>query len=247
METEQTSEAILNKKEQSTWNTVTPFSKHLAMTLFVIMPFIGGWVGYMFAPEKIVEVEKIVETKKEVETVQPLSYSKEQISGACSQDVNNLEPLYTSIETKFLNQFPSYETLYRNWGVDKNKPKARLHNNALFSCELEDGTYLASFIYENNDYQHNNTDEPKFRFRIIHFEEEGNILTISPENESPSIGGTFKINSVKDGVLEFSSKVTEPCYSATHSYSYDLSINAYREYSKGGNISDCIVPSPGAL
>lgn len=217
------------------------------MVLFVSLPFIGGYVGYSFAPDKIVKVEKIVETIKEVETVQPIYYSKEQIFGACSQDVNDLEPLYSNIETKFLNNFPTYETLYRSWGIDKSKPKARLYNNALFSCELNDGTYLASFVYKNNEYQHNNPDEPKFRFRIIHFDDKGNILTISPENESPSIGGTFEINNVKDGVLEFSSKVIDPCYSANHTYYYDLPLNAYREYSEDGYIPDCSIPSPGAL
>lgn len=39
---------------------VTPLSKYLAMVLFILMPFIGGWIGYTYAPEKVVEVEKIV-------------------------------------------------------------------------------------------------------------------------------------------------------------------------------------------
>ena len=55
---------ILNEKEPSVWNTVTPFSKYLAMTLFVALPFIGGWVGYTYPPEKVTEVEKIVEVEK---------------------------------------------------------------------------------------------------------------------------------------------------------------------------------------
>ena len=41
-------------------HTVTPLSKYLAMILFVTLPFIGGWIGYTYAPEKVVEVEKIV-------------------------------------------------------------------------------------------------------------------------------------------------------------------------------------------
>lgn len=39
---------------------VTPLSKYLALALFILMPFIGGWIGYTYAPEKVVEVEKIV-------------------------------------------------------------------------------------------------------------------------------------------------------------------------------------------
>lgn len=45
---------------------VTPLSRYLAMILFVILPFIGGWVGYKYAPEKIIEVEKAVEIEKTV-------------------------------------------------------------------------------------------------------------------------------------------------------------------------------------
>lgn len=37
-------------------NQVTPVSKYLAMALFIILPFVGGYVGYTFAPEKVVEV-----------------------------------------------------------------------------------------------------------------------------------------------------------------------------------------------
>lgn len=45
---------------------VTPLSKYLAMVLFIVLPFLGGWVGYVSAPEK--EVERVVEKVKE-ETV----------------------------------------------------------------------------------------------------------------------------------------------------------------------------------
>lgn len=42
---------------------VTPLSKYLAIALFIILPFLGGWIGYNYAPEKVVEVERIVEIK----------------------------------------------------------------------------------------------------------------------------------------------------------------------------------------
>jgi hypothetical protein len=35
---------------------VTPLSKYLAMALFVVLPFLGAYVGYTIAPEKVVEV-----------------------------------------------------------------------------------------------------------------------------------------------------------------------------------------------
>lgn len=39
---------------------VTPLSKYLAMALFIIMPFLGGYVGYAWAPDRVVEVERVV-------------------------------------------------------------------------------------------------------------------------------------------------------------------------------------------
>lgn len=71
-ELEDTTEEVLevetnNVKKQLT--TVTTFSKYLALALFISLPFIGGWVGYHYAPEKIVEVEKMVEVVQEVENI----------------------------------------------------------------------------------------------------------------------------------------------------------------------------------
>ena len=45
---------------------ITPLSKYLAMAIFIVMPFVGGWIGYNYMPEKIVETEKLVEVEKSV-------------------------------------------------------------------------------------------------------------------------------------------------------------------------------------
>ena len=36
---------------------VTPLSKYLAMIIFIAMPFIGGYLGYKYAPEKVMHIE----------------------------------------------------------------------------------------------------------------------------------------------------------------------------------------------
>ena len=46
--------------EENFLNKVTPLSKYLAMTLFIVLPFIGGWVGYRYAPDKVVEVDRVI-------------------------------------------------------------------------------------------------------------------------------------------------------------------------------------------
>lgn len=51
----------LKQTQFSHLNKVTPVSKYLALALFVMLPFLGGWVGYTYAPEKVVEVEKVIE------------------------------------------------------------------------------------------------------------------------------------------------------------------------------------------
>lgn len=47
-------------QQKSPLHQVTPLSKYLAMTLFIILPFVGGYIGYSFAPEKVVEVKRLV-------------------------------------------------------------------------------------------------------------------------------------------------------------------------------------------
>jgi len=39
---------------------VTTVSKYFALALVVALPFIGGLVGYTYAPEKVVEIEKVI-------------------------------------------------------------------------------------------------------------------------------------------------------------------------------------------
>ncbi len=41
-------------------NTVTPLSRYLAMSLFVALPFIGGFVGYTLAPQDTHEINENV-------------------------------------------------------------------------------------------------------------------------------------------------------------------------------------------
>jgi hypothetical protein len=64
----QEKEVLETEQKVHVLHTVTPLSKYLSMFLFVILPFVGGWIGYKYAPEKVVEVEKVVEIKNITET-----------------------------------------------------------------------------------------------------------------------------------------------------------------------------------
>jgi len=46
---------------------ITPLSKYLAMFLMLVLPFVGGYVGYIYAPEKVVEVEKVTSVANQVD------------------------------------------------------------------------------------------------------------------------------------------------------------------------------------
>jgi hypothetical protein len=61
---------------------VTPLSKYLAMVLFVILPFLGGLIGYTYAPEKVVEVE--MEVVREIEIQRNI-----EVSDKNSVDINS--------------------------------------------------------------------------------------------------------------------------------------------------------------
>lgn len=59
----------VEQTQTSQFTQVTPLSKYLAMAGFILLPFAGGYVGYMYAPEKVVEVEKEVIREVEVERI----------------------------------------------------------------------------------------------------------------------------------------------------------------------------------
>ena len=72
-----TPEAPIEKtgwKKQLT--TVTPVSKYLALFLVITLPFVGGWIGYIYAPQKIVEVERLIVVKESAEGVRDAEVEK---------------------------------------------------------------------------------------------------------------------------------------------------------------------------
>lgn len=78
MEPENLNQEEFAVEQKSSMYQVTPLSKYLALALFIILPFLGGYVGYTLAPAKVVEVEKIV-YQKNSET-QPVSTDSESVA-----------------------------------------------------------------------------------------------------------------------------------------------------------------------
>lgn len=87
MEPENTNQPVVEANLQNnSLHQVTPLSKYLALALFVILPFLGGYVGYTFAPEKVVEVEKEV--------------IKEMFVDSSVDDIDETEPVFQMVQSK---------------------------------------------------------------------------------------------------------------------------------------------------
>ena len=99
-------------KEKHPVFQVTKTSKYFALILFISLPFIGGWIGYTYAPEKVVEVEKVpaagvVTADIQDEWTSPrkdgLAVSKSYDAGAMTRMV--IESPYKEKNGNYINDF----------------------------------------------------------------------------------------------------------------------------------------------
>ena len=111
---------------------VTPLSKYLAMVLFILMPFIGGWVGYTYAPDKIVEVEKVV--FKEIEV--PMVSTEDAVSINPNLTLRDGWDLYTSNKYNFSFEYPT-ETI-----ISEFKDGSEGENSIVSIIETEHGVVI---------------------------------------------------------------------------------------------------------
>lgn len=74
---------IQPERKHNDLSTVTPLSKVLAMLLFIFMPFVGGWVGYTYAPEKIIEVPVPVVEETKNDAVSDVGSAGENVYEWC--------------------------------------------------------------------------------------------------------------------------------------------------------------------
>jgi hypothetical protein len=72
-------------------NQITRVSKYLAMVLFVLLPFIGAYVGYQLAPEKVVEVP--INTNVETPPINNNTTVENNLNGKFKVVTERFEPL----------------------------------------------------------------------------------------------------------------------------------------------------------
>ncbi len=105
---------------------VTPLSKYLAMILFIAMPFIGGWIGYQYASEKVVEVERMASDNLEAETASvediPEIEKVDNNDGIYSPDGQILDDkdLYDQTGLPYVTTFSRKYPLYVLGGADSD-------------------------------------------------------------------------------------------------------------------------------
>ncbi len=116
---------------------VTPLSKYLAMVLFIIMPFVGGWIGYTYAPEKVVEVERVIIQESSNNEVEGKYVNTELVvDGECfSTNDQNLSDINLKLADEWGNL---YSSLYAD----------RYPYTLGFYCHFENDYSLASFGHE---------------------------------------------------------------------------------------------------
>lgn len=73
---------------------VTPLSKYFAMILFIALPFVGGYVGYHFAPVKVVEVERVVDENQKKQSEMGVNVNAESDSTDISSQIKSISINY---------------------------------------------------------------------------------------------------------------------------------------------------------
>jgi hypothetical protein len=158
MEPEQTKQEqeVAVEAKQSVWNTATPLSKYLAMALFIILPFVGGYIGYVFTPEKIIEVDKEVirEVEKVVEI--PVTSNEVVLNGNLLDDfdisrtVNDEYEIEWSVKDDVLDAFAGLETVYITFSLVPVGEEIGYKNSNGVSQNIGDGFALKNSVYTFN-------------------------------------------------------------------------------------------------
>lgn len=121
---------------------ITPVSKYLSLALFVIMPFIGGYIGYSLPPEQVVAIEKIIEVEKNTPNLE--STTKRNINSPLGIDA---QVPVENVATRVV-----IETLRLNSGMQGSFPHIRKYSfqNAFYSISFDLSRY-ATFYDDYSD------------------------------------------------------------------------------------------------
>lgn len=136
---------------------VTPLSKYLAFTIFITLPFIGGYVGYKLAGERVVEVP-VTNTSKQSSIPDTSEQAPSQILTSVPADAQHV--LYDGGKTGYFvvngQMYYATATMTSENGIVVSGSAALLTKVDLASKEIfgRDGAFLISDkgIYYGTEY-----------------------------------------------------------------------------------------------
>lgn len=127
----------------SIWNKVTPLSKYLAITLFVILPFLGGWVGYRTASTDVVGLHPEAVSDRET-SVSIATTSAEADSSQFGDDTQSTKYKYPIYEIRtVLLPWGEAEALF---GIDASGVGHHMGFVTVFSQPTNGWTYYAFHV-----------------------------------------------------------------------------------------------------
>ena len=124
---------------------VTSLSKYLALSLFIILPFLGGWIGYNLAPEKVLEVERILikevstensETKLSTTSTLFTQFTYQDTEINLAFELNNkFQVEKNDLHTQFLIRQRDSENYFANLNIEPLVGKDGISRCYLMLCE----------------------------------------------------------------------------------------------------------------
>lgn len=190
-ETEQTipkEEGTVVKSSIQKLHTPTMFSKYLAMVLFVLLPFLGGWVGYQYGFEnKVTEIDSTVslsgsEQVDEKENCKSMTYDNGEHNYSLPLFPEELE--WTEIESDEIYYIHSYET----------------NNISLTGKHYQAKTLITDFDEPNNkiDYLDELRLSPDWNFEISL----GSVTYTATAADGPEGGFSGLLKQTSNGVVQ---------------------------------------------
>ena len=225
---------------------ITLLSKYLTMAIFIILPFVGAYIGYRLAPEPVVEVESpVAEQSLDVPVSSSDIPTQEVLPGvsmstSTSTDMTSLKIVSCAQGTVDIPGLPlnAIKTALENYSPEKsdfiNEELQRItaesgsNEKVGFHCTLNDGsTILTIFGASVGDVS------------IARISK--NVMTTSvsvPTDAMGSMPGMVPKNSTT--TVTFTGHIIDPCYDLAQNFIFNLTDFSFKLISKtGGDIPNC--------
>ncbi len=212
---------------------VTPVSKYLAMAIFILMPFVGGYIGYQLAPEKVVEVpvtvmqNKMPATEVSMDTPNKTDSDSLQII-SCDQGTENIEDLSSSSIKAVYDSYKGGEGNYNNAALQKLISGNGAATEIGFHCLLNDGSSLVT-VFSGSA---NALSIVRLKDSLVTNEASAKIEQFSSDGViTPQFSRT---------TINFSGHILDACYDLSQNFRFDLSSFTLELVNKtGGDMPNC--------